>query len=775
MKNYDTLLKHCEKSSRLTEKLVDEFLIDYAAGHHGLEKKMFKLFAGYTHVTEEFPEGLVEMMMSQFLTHRIFREEGLIHKFLKLPALRRFNQEELNFLKQLSNTPWRFSFSVIKENPHKDFHLMEDVFSGEEFLLYSPSITDLKSSGHTLLWFNLIGFNGSCWQSYGPIGAYNSFGPDDIFYFATELNPEIEEKEGVIASLKKNPLPYMMLLSGANYPLSYHKEDKMGYLMSEYDLESCNTANLKKDFVTEYDKGVYRFSPQKWSEVPHLAQAYYDENLKILLFTAMTDRGFRGLVNAFNAHGYHFSDEAFLDINSSIVITAQDILGRKVMLNEYEDLFHVEQSKEEKQGLDAINSLIARVLPDVNAGRKPDIEGMAREAGVDPETASNLLHMLMEKTGKDFAEQTKIDFGEEKDEDLGRGADQEIGKDSEPDTALYQSIYLLADEIRKLAPWEWMYETDLFGVRIPGTDRIYFISIMGANGEFLALSAYKGYQGLFQFLELLDNPDSMPPETLFTIPHLMLSFMDREALSDKHLAAIKKSGVKFRGRGNWPLLEDIQPAFIPVLPEGEALSDIPYILEQVVEVAHRALKDSDFLLSNQEIYDQILIRTPPTGKKGASWKDVYETLDPENTKEHYKLTYRPQDLDKVAQLPEASVVMQLDLVLLPNPVMERGKRGYFPFALLFADKGRGVVPAMQTLFPEPDLHAMYESVPQKVLEELQKLGYRPEKMEVRSDLLYALVHKSLKGAKVRLKQVEEMPQMDDFVDSLISGLGRDFH
>ena len=133
MENFDTLIKHCEKSSRLTANLVDGFLIDYAAGHHGLEKRMFKLFDRYVHVTEEFPEGMVEMMMSQFLTHRIFREEGLIHKFLKLPALRRFNQEELNFLKQLSNTPWRFSFSMITEEPHKDFHLMEDVFSGEEF------------------------------------------------------------------------------------------------------------------------------------------------------------------------------------------------------------------------------------------------------------------------------------------------------------------------------------------------------------------------------------------------------------------------------------------------------------------------------------------------------------------------------------------------------------------------------------------------------------------------------------------------------------------
>ena len=43
-----------------------------------------------------------------------------------------------------------------------------------------------------------------------------------------------------------------------------------------------------------------------------------------------------------------------------------------------------------------------------------------------------------------------------------------------------------------------------------------------------------------------------------------------------------------------------------------------------------------------------------------------------------------------------------------GPVKEKGKKGYFPFALLMADKERVVVPGMQTLSP------------QKVLEELEK-------------------------------------------------------
>ena len=67
---------------------------------------------------------------------------------------------------------------------------------------------------------------------------------------------------------------------------------------------------------------------------------------------------------------------------------------------------------------------------------------------------------------------------------------------------------------------------------------------------------------------------------------------------------------------------------------------------------------------------------------------------------------------------------------------------------------------------------MYESVPQKVLEELKKLGYRPTRIEIRSELLHALVHESLKGAKVRLLQVKRMLQMDEVIGSLVSHLDR---
>lgn len=40
------------------------------------------------------------------------------------------------------------------------------------------------------------------------------------------------------------------------------------------------------------------------------------------------------------------------------------------------------------------------ILPDINAGRKPDIEKLAADAGVDIETARDLVKTLFDKYGK---------------------------------------------------------------------------------------------------------------------------------------------------------------------------------------------------------------------------------------------------------------------------------------------------------------------------------------------------------------------------------------
>ena len=44
------------------------------------------------------------------------------------------------------------------------------------------------------------------------------------------------------------------------------------------------------------------------------------------------------------------------------------------LLIEYDKLFHIESSPEDKEMLDNLNVFVSLILPDINAGRTPDIE-----------------------------------------------------------------------------------------------------------------------------------------------------------------------------------------------------------------------------------------------------------------------------------------------------------------------------------------------------------------------------------------------------------------
>jgi hypothetical protein len=400
MKDFETIRKACDTSSSISKTVIDEFLLYYAASLYKLDHIMTEAFSAYKHITKEFEKEVVNTFKAQYLAHKIFKPGGLIRKIITHTELKKLSQIEMDFLEQHARQPRRFCFSIILENPAKDFFKMEDILTGEQFLLFSPGTSDINKSQTTSIWFNQIGFNGVCWQTFGPIAAYKSFEPDDIFFFATELDRRIETEEDIVQSIEKNPVPYMMLLSGANYPLTVHKKDQLVQAYAEYPVDKFDTLALKKSFTSEFSHGVYRLSLKRWGGHPHFAQIYYNENKKTVLMSAATDRGFLALVNAINAFGYTFSEEPEVRVNMSMLITSKKILKKEIRLNEYDNLFQVDTPPERKEMLDNLNYFMSLILPDINAGRTPDIEKNAAKAGVDIETARNFYKAVSDKFGQ---------------------------------------------------------------------------------------------------------------------------------------------------------------------------------------------------------------------------------------------------------------------------------------------------------------------------------------------------------------------------------------
>lgn len=399
MENFNALINTCKANSAMFSNVVEELLLKSVVNHKKLASEINTRLAHYQHIIKEFEDGWINLFQMQYIVHSICKKDGLIKNYLKHSAVQQLTQNEYNYLNQLASRPWKFSFSIIARRSAEHFFEMEDVFTGESFLLYSPGVADILKDRYIMLWFNLIGYNGECWQSYGPIAAYSSFQPDDIYFFATELHPNkwLETGDDLMADIETNPVPYMMLLSGSAYPATLQNNDLILQVAAEYDIDSFNTKALNKDFKIEYNSNVYKLSLKRWNDYPHFSEAFYDEKKKTLLLYAMTDRGFSELVKRLNGFGYNFSTEPDIRVGMSMIITAEKILKKKILLNNYDPLFEKEQPEQDKKNIEGLNNLLAMAISEINAGRAPDIKLLAQIAGVDEETAGTILKQVTDK------------------------------------------------------------------------------------------------------------------------------------------------------------------------------------------------------------------------------------------------------------------------------------------------------------------------------------------------------------------------------------------
>ena len=120
----------------------------------------------------------------------------------------------------------------------------------------------------------------------------------------------------------------------------------------------------------------------------------------------------------------------------------------------------------------------------------------------------------------------------------------------------WRRLYAAAERIRRLAPWQWMEETDVFGVQFPGTDEIGYVSVMGNIEEHFAVTVYLGDETLNKFWDIQNAPQTEESaERVLEMSQLMVSFEDRERIEKQDRGIIKQLGLKYRGRNAWPLFK----------------------------------------------------------------------------------------------------------------------------------------------------------------------------------------------------------------------------
>lgn len=339
-------------------------------------------------------------------------------------------------------------------------------------------------------------------------------------------------------------------------------------------------------------------------------------------------------------------------------------------------------------------------------------------------------------------------------------------KANKPTLEEWAALYKSATELKKMAPWDWMSDADLFGVQNPYNQEIGYCCILGELGEVYGLVVYLGKEGLETYHRIQHADDEIDMAKLFfQQKYLMVSFTDREYLEPEDLKVIKTLGLKFRGANEYPQFRSQPPGYVPwFLTKDEGLF-LNIAIQQAMEVANRFKKDPT-LLSPVES-GKYLIRVSKMSGNELIWTDAW--LKPEPWQKQIILPQLNEErLAKIKTNITSKMTWEVDApYFIDIPIMEK-ERPYVPRLLLIVDTETRFVFGVSIIKPTE----YPQTFPDKFLDILEKNSMLPEKILVKSDEVFQLLYPITSFLGIKLEKVTKLNQLRTVLNEMQSILGQ---
>lgn len=326
--------------------------------------------------------------------------------------------------------------------------------------------------------------------------------------------------------------------------------------------------------------------------------------------------------------------------------------------------------------------------------------------------------------------------------------------DQPPSLEQWKDLYDAAVEFKEAEPWDWMWDSDLFGVQNPATGEIGYCCVMGRLGEHFALGLYLGTEGLQAYRKIA--AEDLSPDDMVQVQRcLMASFEDRKLLSEEDLDIIKRLGLKFRGRQAWPVFRSYQPGFFPWYLTSDEAQYLTLALQQTMHVAMRFQDDPDMLAPPVE--DQYLVRVPEKSVDGLQWKDVW--LEPRPLE---RATIPAQAIDAgrlqrlTERIPKRQGIWEFDFSYSPVPARDNpGERPYFPHVIFCVDQDSGFVLACHLVSPAETVSGLAE----QVVAAAERMGFLPREIRVRREEVLQAFEPVMSRLGVKLKLTKNLAEL----------------
>jgi len=329
--------------------------------------------------------------------------------------------------------------------------------------------------------------------------------------------------------------------------------------------------------------------------------------------------------------------------------------------------------------------------------------------------------------------------------------------DKPPSIQEWKELYNAAIEFKEIECWNWMWDTDIFGVQNPVTGEIDYCCVMGGAGEHFALAVYQGSEGLYGYLTLQSGKNHPSLEDILSLQKcLMASFEDRKYLQKEDFQLIKKFGLKFSGPDSWPLFRSYQPGCYPWYLTGEEARYLTLCLWQTIDVSLRFKDNSEML--TPPTGNRYLVRVPKKDKTGLSWRDVWMEPLPLQKGE---IIVEPIDtirLEKIKRrIPYRQGVWEVDYFYYPSPIKEKEERPFYPYITLWIDQHSGFILSHHLAKPAECMSEFQKNF-FKLAENRKML---PQEIWVKKEETFKLLEPIASELGINLRRVRKLKMLED--------------
>ncbi len=339
-------------------------------------------------------------------------------------------------------------------------------------------------------------------------------------------------------------------------------------------------------------------------------------------------------------------------------------------------------------------------------------------------------------------------------------------KDKSPSIQEWKDLYDVAMEFKKIGCWNWMWDSDIFGVQNPVNGEIGYCCVMGRAREHFALAVYSGTEGLGGYLKTQSGEiDSYSIDMLHVQKCLMASFEDREFLQKEDFQVIKKLGLKFRGRNSWPLFRSYKPDYYPWYLTNEEAKYLTMALHQTIDVSLRFKNNPKMLIPPAK--NRYLVRLLKKEKDGLGWKD--EWLKPYPL-EKVEIIAKPIDVNRLEKIKkifsQRQGIWEIDFFHYPEPVKEKEERPYYPYVIFCVEHYSYFI--LDSHLVEPT--ELISQFAEQFLELVENTKSLPHEILVKRKEAFKLLQPITSRLGIKLTNVKRLVALEDAQTSMFKFL-----